>query len=473
MGNIRACKRRKLIESSLPRAEEGRATPLNILYISQYFPPEACAPAARVDSFTREWARAGAKVRVVTGFPNHPEGILHPEYRRLWRHGFAREKRDGVKVYRTWLYPSANQGLWGRGANYASFGVSAAVAGSCVAPRTGVVIATSPQILVGLSGWVVGAVRFLPLVFEVRDLWPESLVGVGQTTASSLLYRSVGHVANFLYRRATHIVVDGEWKRRHLIQQGLEERRISVMRNGVEEDYCPDPYSDNAQRARHALRDELGLRNEFVLLYAGTLGMAHGLETVLLAAERLHDRREVILLVVGEGAERQQLLARSRELRLTNVHFLGKQPRERIPTYLLAADACLVPLRRREVFKTAIPSKMFEAMAAARPVILGVEGEAKQILLDAEAGLAVPPDDSEALAQAILRLREQPELGRALGASGRRAVRVKYSRQQQAKAYLELLAGLAKTAPRPVPERGQPPEPASAGKPEMLTGREL
>lgn len=440
--------------------------------MSQYFPPEACAPAARVDSFSREWARAGAEVRVLTGFPNHPEGTLHPEYRRLWRHGFVREEREGVKVYRTWLYPSANRRLWGRGANFASFALSAAVAGSCVAPSKGVVIATSPQILVGVAGWVVGSLRSLPWVFEVRDLWPESLVGVGQTTAGSLLYRSVGQVANFLYRRATHIVVDGEWKRRHLIQQGLAERRISVMRNAIEEDYCLDPQSHRGRQARQELRQELGLRDQFVLLYAGTLGMAHGLETVLLAAERLRDRGEVVFLLIGEGAERERLLERSRELRLGNVYFLGKQPRERVPVYLAAADACVVPLRRSEVFKTAIPSKMLEAMAAAKPVILGVEGEAKEILLGARAGIAVPPDDSDALAKTILRLCQHPELGRTLGANGRRAVREKYSRPQQAKAYLELLAGLV-SAPQghTVSEPSQARELAPESDPETLAVR--
>jgi glycosyltransferase involved in cell wall biosynthesis len=335
-----------------------------------------------------------------------------------------------------------------------------------------VVIATSPQILVGLSGWVVGSLRSLPWVFEVRDLWPESLLGVGQTTAGSMLYRSVGRVADFLYRRATHIVVDGEWKRRHLIRQGLEERRISVMRNAIEEDYCLDPQSYRGQQARRELRQELGLRDQFVLLYAGTLGMAHGLETVLLAAERLRDRGEVVFLLIGEGAEREQLLGRSRELRLTNVHFLGKQPRERVPVYLAAADACVVPLRRSEVFKTAIPTKMLEAMAAAKPVILGVEGEAKEMLLGARAGIAIPPDDSDALAKAILRLFRQPELGRSLGVNGRRAVREKYSRPQQAKAYLELLAGLVDTPQHhPVSEGSQRPEPTPANNPRTLTLR--
>jgi glycosyltransferase involved in cell wall biosynthesis len=413
-----------------------------VLYISQYYPPEACAPAARVDSFSREWVRAGAEVKVLTGFPNHPEGVLHPGYRKRWKRGFVREEREGVKVYRTWLYPSANRNLWRRGVNFASFAFSAAVAGPCVAPRNGVVIATSPQILVGAAGWVVGTLRFLPWVFEVRDLWPESLVGVGQTTADSLLYRSVGHIANFLYRHATHIVVDGEWKRQHLIDQGLEERRISVIRNGVEEDFCFDPDSDAARIARYKLRKEWGLRDEFVPLYAGTLGMAHGLETVLQAAQRLRGYPNIVFLLMGAGAERAQLCQLIGDMRLSNVRVLEKQPRERVPEFLAAADACLVPLRNKEVFKTAIPSKMFEAMAAGKPPILGVEGEAKEILLANQAGLAVQPEDPEAMAAAILRLQKEPSLCRVLGRKGRQAVLEKYLRPTQAAKYLDLLSEL-------------------------------
>jgi glycosyltransferase involved in cell wall biosynthesis len=246
------------------------------------------------------------------------------------------------------------------------------------------------------------------------------------------------------------------------------------MRNAIEENFYLDPSSDGAREARQALRQELGLEEKFVLLYAGTLGMAHGLETVLLAAARLRERDEVAFLVIGEGAEREQLLARSRELRLKNLRYLGKQPREKVPVYLLAADACLVPLRRREVFKTAIPSKMFEAMAAARPVLLGVEGEAQEILLEAGAGIAVPPDDSEGLANAILRLYQHPELARALGANGRRAVREKYSCRQQARAYLELLGRLDNAELRhPVSEPLRPPDPAPVDDPELLAGRRL
>jgi glycosyltransferase involved in cell wall biosynthesis len=416
---------------------------MNILYTSQYFPPEACAPAARVDSFSREWARAGVEVTVLTGFPNHPEGVLHPAYRKLWRHGFARERRDGVQVYRTWLYPSANCGLWGRGANFASFAVSAALAGPFIAPKHGVVIATSPQLLVGISGFVTASLRSRPWVFEVRDLWPESLVGVGQTTSGSLLYRGVGCIANFLYRHATHIVVDGEWKRRHLISQGVDERRISVIMNGIEDRFCFDPDSEEACQARHELRKELGLGEEFALLYAGTLGMAHGLGTLLHAAKGLRDYNDIVFLIIGAGAEREQIGQQVRDLRLPNLRLLDKVPRQRVPAFLAAADACLIPLRNKEVFKTAIPSKLFEAMAAGRPAILGVEGEAKEILLNSRAGMAVRPEDPAALSAAILRLKEEPSLCRALGRNGRQAVLQKYLRADQAAEYLNLLRELS------------------------------
>ena len=415
---------------------------MQVLYVSQYYPPEACAPAARVDAFTHEWARNGADVRVLTGFPNHPEGHVHEEYKSHWRRGFMREERDGVKVYRTWLYPSANRKLWGRSLNFTSFAVSAAVAGPWVAPRNGVVIATSPQILVGVSGWAIGNLRFLPWVFEVRDLWPESLVGVGQASADSPLYRGVAHVAKFLYRHATHIVVDGDWKRRHLIHQGVEESRITVIRNGVEDDFCLEPSSSMALSARLEVRKELGLRDEFVLLYAGTLGMAHGLETILNAAEQLRHRDDIKFILLGAGAERAQLSQLLNKLRLANVRLMEKQPRAKIPAFLAAADACLVPLRNMEVFKSAIPSKMFEAMAAGRPVILSVEGEAKEILLSSQAGLAIAPEDPAALVDAILKLRNEPSLCQSLGRSGRQAVLEKYQRRSEAAKYLNLLDAL-------------------------------
>lgn len=421
----------------------------DILYVSQYFPPECCAPAVRVDEFTRAWARAGLRVSVLTGFPNHPDGVLDPAYRSRWRRGWAREERSDVSVFRTWLCPAPNHGLWKRSVNYASFAVSASLTGPWVASSRAVVIGTSPQLLVAAAAFTIARLRGLPFVFEVRDLWPESFEAVGQADPHSALYRGTAHLARFLYRHAERVVVDGEWKRRALVAAGLPADKISVVRNGVARDFLPDPQSDEAERVRHRLRTEFGLEGCFVVLYAGTLGMAHRLETVIEAADRLKDRKDVRFLLVGDGAERHRLKSIIRERRLANVLYAGRQLHGRIPDFLAAADACLVPLRKSEIFKTAIPSKLFEAMAAAKPVILGVEGEAREILIKTRAGIAVPPEDPEAIVNTVLDLCHSPGRTRMLGANGRRAVLNEYARERQASAYVEILREVSEAWARP------------------------
>ncbi len=420
---------------------------LNIFYVSQYYPPEACAPALRVSELAREWARAGHHPTVLTGFPNHPEGVLHLEYQRRWRRGFSHEYDHGVGIFRTWLFPAANRGVWGRAANYCSFSLSASLIGPWIAPAEGVVIATSPQLLVGMAGYVIARARRLPFIFEVRDLWPESIAAVGAARMDSPFYLALQRLAQFLYGKADLMVLDGEWKKRQLAAAGVPPEKMAVIWNGAEESSFYSPDSIEAREARARVRSALGLNGQFVATYAGTLGMAHGLETVLQAAERLRERKDVVFLLIGEGAERDRIIRRREELRLGNVLYLGKHPHFKIPDFLAASDACLVPLRKSEVFRTAIPSKMFESMAASKPVILGVEGEAREILTSAKAGLAVPPENPAALSESIIRLRECIALSKELGANGRRAVSERYSRRHQARAYIDLIAEVAEARP--------------------------
>ncbi len=393
----------------------------------------------RVHGFAREWASRGHQVKVLTGFPNHPEGILYPEFRSQWRRGFVCEKGQGFNVYRTWLYPAANRGRWKRCANYASFTVSAALTGPWIAPRHGVVIGSSPQLLVAAAAYAIARFRRVPFVFEVRDLWPQSLIGVGATPEGSTLYRGLNLIANYLYSRADAVVVDGEWKRGQLVAAGVSEDNLKIVRNGVDGDFIARLKIHTARGARDRVRREYGWSDRFIAMYVGTLGMAHGLETILQAAEECKTTPQVLFVVIGEGAERERLMARARDLRLNNVRFLPRQPHMSIPALLLAADACLVLLRRAEIFKTAIPSKMFEAMAAAKPLVLGVEGEAKEILLKADAGLAVPPQDAGALAGAINRLWKERQLRQRFGENGKRSVEAIYSHQQQSTTYLKIL----------------------------------
>ena len=411
---------------------------MRILYISQYFPPETGAPAARVSELARHWTRAGHQVTVLTGFPNHPTGVVHPDYRSKMRRLVYRESMDGVQVVRTWLAPLPNGKPLERMLNYSSFSISAALTGLAL-PRPDVVIATSPQLLVGLDGWWLGALKRTPFVFEVRDLWPESISAVGVSGDSSLMIRSLRTIADFLYRKADRVVVVTPAFREELVGAGrVSTDRISLVENGVETElFSPTNGSD--------LRTELGLENRFIVSYIGTVGMAHDLETVLRAAACLQSRLpEAALLIAGEGSEKQMIISQAEAMGLSNVRFLGQQPRNRIPSLIKTSDACLVTLRESDVFKTVIPTKMLEFMSCARPVVCNVQGQARRILEEAAAGVCVPSNDPFALAEAVISLHRDQDLRAELGSAGREYICRRYSRERTAQTYLRVLEKVRK-----------------------------
>lgn len=407
---------------------------MKILYISQYFPPEMGAPAARVSELSRHWVEAGHEVTVLTGFPNHPDGVVRPEYRRRFRRGICREQWSGVNVVRTWLLPFPNRKPYERILNYSSFCASAAITGSFLS-RPDVVIATSPQLLVGLSGCFVSRLKRVPFVLEVRDLWPESLAAAGVGGHTSTLYRGIDRLANFLYRAADHIAVVTPAFRENLIQvRNIPPSKISVVPNGVETQTFAPQLPDSE------LRSSLGAEGKFLVSYIGTLGLAHGLETLLESAERLQATSpEIVFLLLGEGADRERILTLAESKKLTNLRFVPQQPRERIPAYIAASDVCLVMLRDSAVFDTVIPTKMLEFMACAKPVILTARGQAKSVLESAGAGVAVPPADAGELCRAILRLQQQPALREQMGRTGRSYIVQNLSRRATAHHYLEVL----------------------------------
>ncbi len=409
---------------------------MKILYVSQYFPPEMGAPAARVSDLSRYWAQERHEVTVLTGFPNHPTGVVPEDYRRRFRRLIAREKMNGVNVVRTWLLPFPNRRTYERILNYSSFCLSAAGTG-LFTQRPDIVIASSPQLLVGLSGWWLARCKRARFIFEVRDLWPESLAAVGVGNANSLVYRALAGIAGFLYRNADHIVVVTPAFKEYLVRHWrVAPERISVIENGVEAElFSPRMESD--------LRTELGADGKFVVSYIGTMGNAHGLQILVEAAAQLQNSApDIMFLLVGEGAEKEQLVSLVRSRGLTNLRFVDQQSREKIPAYICASDACAVLLKKNEIFKTVIPSKMLEFMSCARPVILGVEGQARKILEEARAGICIEPGNPSELKQAILRLAGDEQLRETLGRNGRRHVLQNFSRRQTAMAYLEVLNAL-------------------------------
>jgi colanic acid biosynthesis glycosyl transferase WcaI len=409
---------------------------MKILYISQYFPPEMGAPAARAVELSRHWAAAGHEVTVLTGFPNHPTGVVPADYREKFRRLVVCEQVDGIQVVRSWLLPFPNRRAYERMLNYSSFCISAASTGLFLA-RPDVVIATSPQLLVGLSGWWLARWKRVPFVFEVRDLWPESLAAVGMGDDGSLLHRSLAKIAGFLYSRSDRVVVVTPAFEDYLVEHWhVSREKIVVIENGVETQvFAPDTGT--------ALRTELGLQGKFVVSYIGTMGMAHGLDTIIEAAEQLQlSNSEISFLVVGEGAEKERIVELARQRGLSNLRFVDQQPREKIPAYICASDACLVLLKKADLFKTVIPSKMLEFMSCARPVILGVEGQAQIILEEARGGMMIEPENSEALANAIRYLAATPEIAQRLGKNGREYIVRNFSRRQTAEKYIRTLEGL-------------------------------
>jgi glycosyltransferase involved in cell wall biosynthesis len=412
---------------------------MKILYISQYYPPETPAPAARASELAALWAAAGQDVMVLTGFPNHPTGKVHPQYRtKLWRL-FTTDDSHGVRVRRTWLMPLPNRKSWQRMLNYGSFFVSAAVRGIFL-PKPEVLIATSPQLLVGLAGCIVAKWQRVPFVFEVRDLWPESLEAVGAGSSNSVLVKILKRVAGLLYRNAAHIVVVTVPFKDHLQKHwGIPDKKISVIVNGVDHrTFFPQP------KAQEVLR-EFGLEGKFVVGYFGTIGNAHGIETLVQAAQIVAavDPR-IVFFVVGEGADKEMLYEMIERNNLTNIRMFPGQLRHRMPAIIAASDVCLVLLKNAELFKTVIPTKMLEFMSCGRPVIAAVAGEAARVVENAGAGICVPPGDSTAVAQAIFSLAGDAIERQQLAENGRKFIVSSAAREGTARDYISLLEGLVK-----------------------------
>lgn len=381
---------------------------MRVLFLSVYFPPEVGAPQARTYETARWFARRGHDVTVLTAFPNHPTGRVARGYRgRL----FMRERLDGIDVRRTWVYPAPNRGLWRWAAKHLSFSLSSLLAAPPAGPFDAVVVESSALFL-GLTACALARLQGIPWVLTIADLWPDTAVAQGQLAHPGLI-RLTHRLARFVYGQADLLVGVTRGICRALVRRGVPPGKVAYIPNGT------DTRLFRPAAGGDALRRELGLEGRFLVVYAGTMGLAQGLDTVLEAAGLLRGEEDVRFLLVGDGVEKGNLLRRAQREGLHNVRFLDRQPRSRMPAVLNAADVVLVPLRGQPLFQAALPSKLPEAMACGKPVILTIMGEAADLLQQAGAGLAVEPENPRALAAAIRRLREEPELAREMGRRGR------------------------------------------------------
>lgn len=345
---------------------------------------------------------------------------------------------EGIQVVRVWTILAPNAGFLLRILNYLSYLVSASVAG-LFQRRPDVIIATSPQFFCGWAGAVVQFFRRVPFVLEVRDIWPESITAVG-AMKKGVVTRFLEWLERRLYLSADHIVTVGQGYRDNVAGKVDVADRITVIYNGVDGAAFAPMGPDEAFLARY------GLAGRFVCAYVGTIGMAHGLETVLDAAEilRRQGRTEFAFLMVGDGARRQQLADECERRGLTDiVKFTGRLDKSDMPRVLGSSQALLVHLRRCELFETVIPSKIFEAMAMQRPIIMGVQGESAEIVRTARAGIEMEPESAQDLCDCLLRLHDDPALYAELASAGREFVLTRFSRDAFADTYLRLLHEVA------------------------------
>jgi len=402
---------------------------MRILFLTENYPPEVNASASRVYERACYWVRWGHEVTILTTAPNFPDGVIFDGYQNRLHHT---EKLEGIRVVRVKTYISPNRGFLLRTLDFASYMGAAYLAG-LFERRPDVIIATSPQFFAAVGGWALAATRRVPFVFELGDLWPASIAAVGAMKGGIVL-TALERLELFLYRRSAAIVALTSAFKDDLVARRIPSEKIAVVINGVDTSrYRPQ------QRAAE-LAQRLGLVDRFVVGYIGTHGMAHDLPNAIAAAHLLRGDPRVRFLFVGSGAERVKIMSLARELELDNVVFVPRQPKEAMPDYWSLCDVALVHLKDDPVFKTVIPSKIFEAMAMGLPVLLvAPEGEASAIVRSTSAGRVIPAGDPARLGVAITELASDRAFLSRLAAASLAAAPA-YTRERQARDVISVAA---------------------------------
>ena len=407
-----------------------------VLIVSQIFLPEMGALANRLYPLARHLRGAGHEVLVATGMPNYPEGRVFDGYRGRWA---MRERIDDVTVLRTrsWV-TERNASKWGQLASYLSF-LPAAFLSGMRAGRVDVVFVTSPPLFPVLPAAAIARLRGARLVLDLRDLWPDEIVACEAATESSLPVRAMRRLERWAYRRADRVACTTPAFLETVAARGVPAERLVFLPNGADlERFRPLPRDNPAAQA-------LGLGDRFAVVYSGLLGIKHGLEAVIDAAERLSAHPDVVVVLIGEGPRRAALEAAARERGLTNVVFAGQRHIDQLPHLLARADVCVTNLLPDPYLEKIIPVKVFEYMACGRPVVAGLRGEGARVVEEAGGGIVVPPGDGAAMAKAVLALRDDPATAAAMAARGRRYVEERYSRAASAarlEAVVRELAGM-------------------------------
>ncbi|PLR67961.1 glycosyltransferase family 4 protein [Bacillus sp. UMB0893] len=364
---------------------------MKIIYITQHFPPEIGAAQGRAFDMSNNLAKLGHELHVLTTFPNH---IDTNKFLTI-------EKVSDLTVYRSFRTKDTKKSSLNRLSNYLSFMLSSFFTGLRI-KKPDVIYATSPQLFQGVTGYLLSRFHRAKFVFEIRDLWVDFAEILGQFNNKKLLSLA-RKLERFLYKKADMIVVVTYGYKERLLQMGISEHKVIVIPNGV------NPNSLNGPREIQLIKEQYNIQDKFLVLYAGNLGIAQGLKTVINAAEILKNDHSIVFMFIGEGAEKNELMELSKSLNLSNIIFLDSRNKKELDSYYQAADIGLVSLKKHPLFEITIPSKIFDYMAMSTPVLIGVDGEARNIIEKNEAGYFYEPDSADSLVTALKYAQQHPD----------------------------------------------------------------
>lgn len=403
---------------------------MKILLITHYFPPEIGAPSARLFEMAKYWVKHGHDVTVLTGFPNHPTGVIPEEYRG---YRYLEESMEGIRVLRSYVYATPNEGFIKKTIGHLSFMFSSVIQSFKKTGDIDIIVVSSPTFFSIFSAYFYSIIKRRKLIVEIRDLWPAAIVELG-VLKNRFIIGVLEKLELFFYKKSSQVVVVTDSFKENLKSRSIPENKIKVITNGVESEVFKPLIHEGTQ-----LRQQLGVDDNFVILYIGAHGISQSLDRIIDVAKSLLSIKEITFLFVGEGAEKNKLVDRVANEGITNVKFLSGQPKEKVPQFYAASDMCIVPLKNIPLFETFIPSKIFEIMSCEKPIVASLSGETEKILQKSGSAIVVPPEDVELMKEAILKLKSDPKLKERLGRSGRIYVEEHYSREGLAEKYINIL----------------------------------
>jgi len=392
---------------------------MRILFLTQYFPPEVGAPQNRIFEFAKLLKEFGHDVTVLTAMPNYPAGEIKKEYRGKITY---KEDMEGLRVVRTWIYATKNAGFLHRLGNYFSFTISSILFGLPLVGNQDVVITESPPLFLGFSGYILSIFKGAKFVFNISDLWPESAVKLG-VLKNKLLIDLSTWLEEFCYRKASLITCQTQGIVDNIVNRDFDPGKVKLITNGVDGELF------NKNKFSHKFKESHFSMDDFLVYYAGIHGIAQGLEVIIEVAKKLKEFKDIKFVLIGDGPEKQKLIDMARSYNLDNVVFMPLQKKKDMPEIIATMDATIIPLKKLDLFKGAIPSKTYEAMASSIPVVLAVQGEAKEIISKANAGICVEPENVDEIKDAVLKLYYDRNLCKELGENGRKYVVENFSRK--------------------------------------------